>query len=137
MYPFLLRLCVSKEESKVVPVHAMKAYGWRRCMAPRIFNLCTRWRRMVSSTHRPLYSLVRALANHGRGRWMGPRTDVEFRRREKSLTVDRIGSTICRKLSEMQPAAVWLDRQRYHGFTLQLTVLYTAVCIVCRWTRII
>jgi len=36
----------------------------------------------------------KALAVHGKGRWMGPRTYVEFRRREESLTDDRIGSAM-------------------------------------------
>lgn len=39
---------------KVFAIHAMKAYGWSRCVAPPC-NFETRWRQVVSLTPRPLY----------------------------------------------------------------------------------
>ena len=39
---------------KVVPVHALKAYGGRRGIAPLILNLGTRWRWVVSFTPLPI-----------------------------------------------------------------------------------
>jgi hypothetical protein len=42
-------------KGKVVPVHAMKAYGWSRGIAPLILNLGTRWRCVVNFTPRSLY----------------------------------------------------------------------------------
>jgi hypothetical protein len=41
--------------SKFVPVHAMKAYGGRRCVASLILNLNTRWKCVVTFTHRQPY----------------------------------------------------------------------------------
>jgi hypothetical protein len=49
-----------KEKGKVVPVllaehHVMKAYCGNGGIAPRILDLGTRWRRVVSFTSRALY----------------------------------------------------------------------------------
>ena len=46
--------CSKGKECKVVPVHAMKAYWWRRVIAPLILNLGTIWRWVVSFALRPL-----------------------------------------------------------------------------------
>jgi hypothetical protein len=57
-----------KSKGKVVPVlfltdhHVMKAYWVSGCIAPRILDLGTRWRWVVSFTTRPLYS-------QGKSRW--------------------------------------------------------------------
>jgi len=39
-----------KKKGKAVPVHAMKAYGGRRCIAPLLLSLSTRWRQVVNIT---------------------------------------------------------------------------------------
>jgi hypothetical protein len=51
-----------KVKGKVVPVlksHAMKTYWKRKGKALCIFNLGTRWRRVVSFTVWPLYSRIK------------------------------------------------------------------------------
>ena len=42
-------------EVKVVPVHNMKAYRWRRDKVPLMLNHGTIYRRVVNFTPRPLY----------------------------------------------------------------------------------
>jgi len=44
----LLRVFLTKH-------HARKAYWGSECIAPRILDVGTRWRWVVSFTHRPLY----------------------------------------------------------------------------------
>jgi hypothetical protein len=44
-----------KENFKIFPVHAMKAYRVSRGIAPLILNLCTRWRLVADFTTRRLY----------------------------------------------------------------------------------
>jgi hypothetical protein len=50
--------------SKVVAVHAMKAYGESGNVAPLILNLGPRWRSVVNFTLRPLYLLGNKCGMH-------------------------------------------------------------------------
>jgi len=43
------------KDEKKVPVHAVKAHGGSRDVAPLIHNFGTRWRRVVNLTTRMLY----------------------------------------------------------------------------------
>jgi len=43
---------------KKVFVHAMKAYGGSRDSAPPVYNLGTRWRRVVNPTPRMRYPCI-------------------------------------------------------------------------------
>jgi hypothetical protein len=58
-----LTLCLTKH-------HAMKTYWGSGSIAPRILDLGTRWRWVVSFTTRPLYHRERAPGTHGIG-WVG------------------------------------------------------------------
>jgi hypothetical protein len=67
--------------SKVVAVHAMKAYRESEVLAPLILNIGPRWRTMVNFTLRPLY-----LLGNKRGiLWVGPRSGLDGIGREKNL----------------------------------------------------
>jgi hypothetical protein len=52
-------------------------------VAPRILDLGTRWRWVVSFTPRPLYPRERAPSTHWIGGWVGPRAglDAEVKRK--------------------------------------------------------
>jgi hypothetical protein len=62
-----MSLCLTKH-------HAMRTYWGSGSIAPRILNLGTRWRWVVSLTHRPLYPEERTPGTHWVGGWVGPRT---------------------------------------------------------------
>jgi len=67
--------------SKVVAVHAMKAYSESGGVAPLIFNLGPRWRSVVNFTLRPLY----LLGNRRDIRWVGHRSGLDGLGRDKNL----------------------------------------------------
>jgi hypothetical protein len=60
-----LSLCLTEH-------HAMKTYGESGGIAPRILDLGTRKRRVVSFTPRPLYPRKKAPGTHWIGGWVGP-----------------------------------------------------------------
>jgi hypothetical protein len=53
--------------------HAIKTYWGCGGIAPRILDLGTRWRWVVSFTTRPLYPRERSPGTHLIGSWVGPR----------------------------------------------------------------
>jgi hypothetical protein len=55
----------------------MKAYWVSRGIAPRILDLSTRWRWVVSFTHQQLYPQERDPGTHWIGGWVGPRDVLE------------------------------------------------------------
>jgi hypothetical protein len=55
----------------------MKTYWGSESIAPRILDLDTRWRSVVSFTPRPLYPQGKATGTHWIGGWMGPRTGLD------------------------------------------------------------
>jgi hypothetical protein len=57
--------------------HAMKAYWGSGGIAPRILELDTRWRWVVSFTPRPLYPRKRAPDTYWIGSWVGPRAGLD------------------------------------------------------------
>jgi hypothetical protein len=65
----------------------MKAYWGSRGIAPRILDLGTRWRWVVSFTPLPLYPKERTPGNHWIGVWVGPRSilDTVVKRKIPSL----------------------------------------------------
>jgi hypothetical protein len=71
-----LPLCLTKH-------HAMKTYWRSGGIAPRILDLGTRWRWVVSFTPRPLYPRERAPGAHWIGGWVGPKAvlDAEVKRK--------------------------------------------------------
>jgi len=56
MVPRLLLIVMIKGEGEVVPVHALRAYGWRLGIAALFLNLCTRWIWWINFTPQQLYS---------------------------------------------------------------------------------
>jgi hypothetical protein len=69
--------------SKVVAVHAMKAYSESGGLAPFILNLGPSWRSVVNFTLRPLY----LLGNKSDIYWVGPRSGLDGLEREKKSLV--------------------------------------------------
>jgi hypothetical protein len=67
--------------SKVVAVHAMKAYRESGFVAPLILNLGSRGRSVVNFTLRPLHLLGNKSGIH----WVGPRSGLDGLGREKNL----------------------------------------------------
>jgi hypothetical protein len=65
--------------------HAMKTYCGSGGIAPRILNLGSRWKRVVSFTPRPLYFMLRALGTHWIGGWMSPRAGLDTMANKKSV----------------------------------------------------
>jgi hypothetical protein len=67
-----------KKKAKAVPLHATKARGVRRGIAPLILDLGTRWGWLVSGTPRPRFSPgERTPGTHCRGGWVGPRAGLD------------------------------------------------------------
>jgi hypothetical protein len=60
-----LSLCLTKH-------HAMKTYWGSGGIAPRILDLGTRWRSVISFTPRPLYPQEKSLWNLWIGGWVAP-----------------------------------------------------------------
>jgi hypothetical protein len=56
--------------------HAIKTY-YSGGTEPRILDLGTRWRWVVSFTHWPLYPTERAAGTHWIGGWVGPRAVLD------------------------------------------------------------
>jgi hypothetical protein len=65
-----LSLCLAKH-------YAMKTYWGSGGIAPRILDVGTRWRCVVSFTPRPLYPMERALGAHWIGGWVDPRAVLD------------------------------------------------------------
>jgi len=74
-----------KRNDKAVPEFAKKACG-EEGLVPRVMNLCSRWKCVVSFMPRPLYPPTAETGTH----WMGGRMATEpvqaFWRRKKSRT---------------------------------------------------
>jgi hypothetical protein len=76
-------LLVIDKNGKVVSVlfltehHAMKAYWGSGSRAPRILDLGTRWRRVVSFTPGHFTARERASGIHWIGDWVGPRAGLD------------------------------------------------------------
>jgi hypothetical protein len=56
----------------------MNTYWESRGVSPRIFDLGTRWRLVVSITPRPYYLRERAPGTHWIGSWVGPRAVLDI-----------------------------------------------------------
>jgi hypothetical protein len=65
-----LSLCLTKH-------HAVKTYWGSGGLAPRILDLGTRWRLVVSFTRRPLYPRERPLDTYCIGGWVGSRAVLD------------------------------------------------------------
>jgi len=57
--------------------HAMKAYWGSKVIAPRILDLGSRWRRVVSFTSGRLTPSERTPGTHWIGGWVGPRAGLD------------------------------------------------------------
>jgi len=64
----------TKSYSKVFPVYDMKVYSGSRGISPLIFNLSTRYRRMVQVHALAALFLAMNPGTHGKGGRMGPQT---------------------------------------------------------------
>jgi hypothetical protein len=62
--------------SQSEPVHAMKAYGWGRGIAPLTLNFSTGQRWVVSFMPWPLYFQGKNPATHWIAVWVGPRASL-------------------------------------------------------------
>jgi hypothetical protein len=71
-----LCLCLTKH-------HAMKAYVGNGGIAPRILDLGTRWRWVISFTPQPLYPQERTPGIHWIGGWVSPRAGLDAGVRRK------------------------------------------------------
>jgi hypothetical protein len=73
----------------------MKTYWGSGGIAPRILDLSTRWRWVVSFTPRPLYPRGREPGTHWIGGWVGPRAvlDAAVKRKIPSATKFRQTAT--------------------------------------------
>ena len=74
------RHVVSMWKMREVPVHAMKAYGRRRDIAPLILNLGCRRSRVVNLTPRMLYPGIQRI-----GKWVCPRAGSNVLHKRKTL----------------------------------------------------
>jgi hypothetical protein len=60
-----------------IAVHPMKVYTGSRDTDPYILNLNTRWRRVISFTHRPLYLERKPIVTIEIGSWVGLRAGLD------------------------------------------------------------
>jgi hypothetical protein len=96
-------LCLTKHRT-------MKTYWGSGCKAPRILDLGTRWRWVVSCTPRPLYLQGKSPGTHWIGGWVGTRTILD------AVVKRKIPST--RRVSNPRTPNVQHVAQRYTDWAI-------------------
>jgi hypothetical protein len=132
------------DESKKFPLcwtkqHAMKTYWGSGGIAPRMLDLGTRRRWVVSFTPRPLYPRERAPRTHWIGGWVGPRAVLETvikrkipspRRESNSRRMNWFERNICAFATLVSKGQIYMLNVDKHNLWLS----YHHYCLEVKYT---